>query len=134
MVREWTGEHFSRQHHPWQHDRFPDQAHDDNRYVDSHDVRRPPIVSSKSEPHPFFQSFVARKRDANHASQLQGIDQALREHCNIPAKAYFVGVVLDNGTTATFSGPNRIAPGLVNKFFDEEGFSRCVEQVESGGK
>lgn len=53
MVREWTGEHFSRQHHPWQHDRFPDQVHDDNRYADSHDVRRPPIVCSKSDPHLF---------------------------------------------------------------------------------
>ncbi|MBE3046067.1 hypothetical protein IMZ48_26705 [Candidatus Bathyarchaeota archaeon] len=65
----------------------------------------------------------------------QGIDKALREHCNIPAKAYFVGVVLDNGETATFSGPGqRIVPSLVNRFFDADGFARCVEQVESGGE
>lgn len=82
----------------------------------------------------FFNHLLRARCDPNSASRVQGIDQALREHCNIPAKAYFVGVVLDNGTTATFSGPNRIVPGLVNKFFDAEGFSRCVEQVESGGK
>lgn len=85
-------------------------------------------------PPPSSDRLLRARRDSNSVSQLQGIDQALREHCNIPAKAYFVGVVLDNGTTATFSGPNRIVPGLVNKFFDAEGFSRCVEQVESGGK
>lgn len=67
-------------------------------------------------------------------SRLQGIDKALREHCNIPAKAYFVGVILDDGTTATFSGPGRIVPSVVNKFFDQDVFARCVEQVESGGE
>ncbi|SPO01026.1 uncharacterized protein DNG_03774 [Cephalotrichum gorgonifer] len=105
MGREWSREQFTKQNHPWQQDRYNDQAQDGIRYANSHDVRRPPM----------------------------GIDKALREHCNIPARAYFVGVILDDGTTAMFSGPGRLGPGSITKFFDVDEFSRCVEQAESGG-
>lgn len=62
----------------------------------------------------------------------KGIDQALREHCNIPAKHYFVAAVLDDNSPVVFAGPGRVPEGALNKFFSKEQFVRCMHGAGSG--
>ncbi|KAH8910123.1 hypothetical protein BR93DRAFT_461043 [Coniochaeta sp. PMI_546] len=65
----------------WPGDRLPvERLPGDNRYNDSPPVRRP----------------------------LVSIDEALREHCNIPVRSYFLAVVTDDGRALHFSGPDNL--------------------------
>jgi hypothetical protein len=65
-------------------------------------------------------------------SSAQEIERALREHCNIPAKRFFLGVILEDGKTATFSGPGKIASSAISQFFDVDGFARTMQDPELG--
>ncbi|KAL2753619.1 hypothetical protein ACRALDRAFT_2110380 [Sodiomyces alcalophilus JCM 7366] len=105
MVRsDWTREPFSR--NQWTQDRVSvDNApiEPQPRYHEPNDARRPPI----------------------------NIEMALREHCNIPARHYFVAAILDDGTAQTFSGPGRYHPNAIDKFFSMDAFRRQVRRAES---
>ncbi|KAF6836946.1 hypothetical protein CMUS01_05212 [Colletotrichum musicola] len=108
MVRDFPREPFPRQWH--QEQRYPVDPPplEEGRYHEAHDARRPPI----------------------------DIGKALRDHCNIPARHYFVAAILDDGTTQMFSntlsGPGgRHQPNAFNKFFNMKTFVRHVRGADA---
>jgi hypothetical protein len=62
----------------------------------------------------------------------QSIDKALREQCNIPAKSYFVAVVLEDDSTAYFAGPSSIPEQDLPNFFSMPGYLRYVKRQGPG--
>ncbi|KAL1862977.1 hypothetical protein VTK73DRAFT_6564 [Phialemonium thermophilum] len=103
MVHEHPRNAFSRP--SWPGETFPvEQPVDEGRYREVSGVRRPPI----------------------------SIDKALREQCNIPAKSYFVAVVLDDDTTACFAGPSAVPEKDVPSFFNLSGYLRYLQRQASG--
>ncbi|KAK1640536.1 hypothetical protein BDP81DRAFT_311889 [Colletotrichum phormii] len=100
MVRDYR-EPYPRQWHP---ERFPidPPPPEDGRYHEARDARRPPI----------------------------DIEKALRDHCNIPAKKFFMVAVLDDGSTQVFTNtPERHQPNAYSKFFNLKNFVRHVNNV-----
>ncbi|GJC86557.1 uncharacterized protein ColLi_09395 [Colletotrichum liriopes] len=101
MVRDFPREPYPRQWHP---ERFPidPPPPDDGRYHESRDARRPPI----------------------------DIEKALRDHCNIPAKKFFMVAVLDDGSTEVFGNTGeRHQPNGYSKFFSLKNFVRHVNHA-----
>ncbi|KAH7143918.1 hypothetical protein EDB81DRAFT_511228 [Dactylonectria macrodidyma] len=107
MVRDWQRDH-PRHHHYLGADRFATDSIDDNRFADTQDMhrRQPPMQ----------------------------IDEALRLHCSISAKRYFVVVISDDGKTLTFSGPkdSKLADDVVRQFFDVDKYRRVMESMDTG--
>ncbi|ROT40354.1 hypothetical protein SODALDRAFT_94609 [Sodiomyces alkalinus F11] len=105
MVRgDWAREPFSR--NQWLQDRVSadnSPIEPQPRYHEPNDARRPPL----------------------------NIEKALREHCNIPARYYFVAAILDDGTAQTFSGPGRFHLAPIETFFSMDAFRRQVKRAES---
>ncbi|KAH7119258.1 hypothetical protein EDB81DRAFT_914827 [Dactylonectria macrodidyma] len=62
------------------------------------------------------------------------IDDALRLHCSISAKRYFVVVISDDGKILTFSGPkdSKLADDVVRQFFDVDKYQRVMESMDTG--
>ncbi|KAG7143965.1 hypothetical protein HYQ46_007300 [Verticillium longisporum] len=85
-------------------DRSVETTYDEGRYHELNDTRRPPL----------------------------DIEKALREHCNIPARHYFVAAILDDGSTQTFSGPGRNHPSSASTFFDMDRFRQQVRRADAG--
>lgn len=63
---------------------------------------------------------------------MKSIDQALREHCNIPAKFYFITTFGHDGKAACFTAPYLPPSVDVREFFDVDKFERCMERALSG--
>ncbi|EEY22617.1 conserved hypothetical protein [Verticillium alfalfae VaMs.102] len=103
---DWSREAFPRHQPQWhQHqDRSVETTYDEGRYHELNDARRPPL----------------------------DIEKALREHCNIPARHYFVAAILDDGSTQTFSGPGRNHPSSASSFFDMDRFRQQVRRADAG--
>nr|XP_036584700.1 DUF2841 domain-containing protein [Colletotrichum truncatum]KAF6794350.1 DUF2841 domain-containing protein [Colletotrichum truncatum] len=107
MVRDFPREPFPRQWHPERYPADPPPP-EDGRYHEAHDTRRPPI----------------------------DIGKALRDHCNIPARHYFVAAILDDGSAQMFgntlSGPGgRQQPNAFSKFFNMKTFVRHVRGADA---
>lgn len=64
----------------------------------------------------------------------QQIDEALRQHCAISAKRYFVAVIMDDGSPMTFSGPgtSRLDDEVMRQFFDEDKYQRVMARLDTG--
>lgn len=60
------------------------------------------------------------------------IDTALRSHCGIWAKQYFVAVIMDDGTPTTFFSPGpKFHDSVVCHFFDAKKFQQVAGQLDS---
>ncbi|GJC95257.1 ydr124wp-like protein [Colletotrichum higginsianum] len=104
MVQEFHREPYPRQ---WHSERFTidPPPPEDGRYHESRDARRPPI----------------------------DIEKALRDHCNIPAKKFFMVAVLDDGSTEVFGNTGeRHQPNGYSKFFSLKNFVRHVNHSLGG--
>ncbi|TDZ60737.1 Uncharacterized protein CTRI78_v004777 [Colletotrichum trifolii] len=107
MVRDFPREPYPRQWHPERYPANPPPL-EDGRYHESQDVRRPPLEVGK----------------------------ALRDHCNIPARYFFVAAIMDDGTTQMFSntqsGPGaRHQANAFNRFFNMKTFVRHVRGADA---
>ncbi|CAM1502993.1 Fc.00g077690.m01.CDS01 [Cosmosporella sp. VM-42] len=62
------------------------------------------------------------------------IDEALRRHCGINGKRFFVAAIQDDGRLQTFSAPgtNQLGIDVVKQFFDEEKYRRVISRLEAG--
>jgi hypothetical protein len=61
------------------------------------------------------------------------IDTALRTHCGIRAKQYFVAVLVEDGTPLTFFSPGqKLQDHVVRQFFDANKFQETVRSLDSG--
>ncbi|KXH45987.1 hypothetical protein CNYM01_03953 [Colletotrichum nymphaeae SA-01] len=103
MVRDYNREPYPRQ---WPPERFPidHPPPEDGRYHEARDARRPPM----------------------------DIEKALRDHCNIPAKRFFMVAVLDDGSTQMFMNTPERQPNAYSKFFNLKNFVRHVNNVNHG--
>lgn len=66
---------------------------------------------------------------------MKQIDEALRQHCAIAARRYFVAVIMDDGSPMTFSGPGtstKLPGDVVKQFFDLDKYQRVMERLDSG--
>ncbi|KAI8285039.1 hypothetical protein K4K60_001466 [Colletotrichum sp. SAR11_57] len=106
MVRDYPRDTFPRQWHQERHPADPPPGLHDISHAQAADARRP-----------------------------IDIGKALRDHCNIPARHYFVAAVLDDGSTQTFSNiplGGRNQPNPSNKFFGMKAFVRHIQGVDAG--
>lgn len=55
----------------------------------------------------------------------------LRSKCSIPAKAYFLAVVLDDGKEMTFATP-RLADSDITSFYDKTSFLGIARRASIG--
>ncbi|KAH7349424.1 hypothetical protein B0T11DRAFT_301665 [Plectosphaerella cucumerina] len=102
MVRtEWPRDNIQRQ---WHERPLPDGILDDGRYAEPQDARRQPPLA---------------------------IEKALREHCGIKARHYFVAAILDDGSEQTFSGPGIHTPNVAKQIFSWSGFHREIRKAEA---
>ncbi|CAI6082368.1 hypothetical protein V2G26_020835 [Clonostachys chloroleuca] len=107
MVQEWS----SRDHHPRHFTCQPPARYQ----TDIMDHRR------------FYES----QESVRHQPPM-AIDTALRSHCGIWAKQYFVAVVMDDGTPATFFSPGqKLQDSVVRQFFDIKKFQQVVSSLDT---
>ncbi|CAH0043261.1 unnamed protein product [Clonostachys solani] len=107
MVQEWS----SRDHHPRHFTCQPP-----TRY-------QPDIMDHRR----FYES----QESVRHQPPM-AIDTALRSHCGIWAKQYFVAVVMDDGTPATFFSPGqKLQDSVVRQFFDIKKFQQVVSSLDT---
>lgn len=66
--------------------------------------------------------------------ELQSIDDALRTHCGIVAKHYFVTAITEDGTPMTFVNPTtgRMGDNTIRQFFDEAKYRQVMARIDSG--
>ncbi|KAG5976220.1 hypothetical protein E4U55_007424, partial [Claviceps digitariae] len=135
MVRDWPRDSFPRQpsfqqqcfppvarHSSFQADRYvgdaaqrPESFHPDRyaidtpepgRYQEAYDIRRQPPMQ---------------------------IDEALRSHCGIAAKQYFVAAVSEDGKPMTFFSPGqKLNDAIIRQFFDGGKFQHVMARIETG--
>jgi hypothetical protein len=59
------------------------------------------------------------------------IDTALRSHCGIWAKQYFVAVLMDDGTPTTFFSPGqKLNDSTLHQFFNPQKFQQIASQID----
>ncbi|KAF4123186.1 Protein of unknown function (DUF2841) [Geosmithia morbida] len=63
----------------------------------------------------------------------QAIDQALRSHCGISGKQYFVAVIREDGTPTTFFSPGqKLNDNVVHQFFNPRRFQEVTSHLDTG--
>lgn len=64
---------------------------------------------------------------------LQDIDEALRRHCGVPVRRYFVAAAPDDGTPCTFvSGGHKLPENVIAQFFDASKFQQVMNRLDAG--
>ncbi|KAF7558703.1 hypothetical protein G7046_g5458 [Stylonectria norvegica] len=109
MVRDWSRDSFPHRHQQYPPDRYIPEIIEDGRLTEVQDMhrRQPPMQ----------------------------IDEALRQHCSISAKRYFLAVIMDDGSPMTFSGPDttaRFHGDIMSQFFDMEKYQRVMARLDQG--
>lgn len=102
--------------------------------VEAYDQRRPyDLLELARHQPPMVRTLVPRDAEHYQLTEHQSIDTALRTHCGIWAKQYFVAVILEDGTPATFFSPGqKLADNVVRQFFDADKFQNAVVQTALG--
>lgn len=93
--------------------------------------RLPPVPSRTTPPSVciLLGHFVGQA--VANPTMLQTIGGALREHCNINWRSFFLAVTLDNGEHVYFSGPNSLSRNDYRQLFDMERFLQLEGQSMS---
>lgn len=64
---------------------------------------------------------------------MQQIDEALRSHCGIAAKQYFVAAITEEGLPMTFFSPGqKLHDNSIRQFFDTNKFQQVMRRIDSG--
>ena len=111
----------------FQQERYQIDGGDGSRFQDQYDLHRraPPMVSCNSKAHEVTDAVLTRER--------QQIDEALRSHCGIAAKQYFVAAINDDGLPITFFSPGqKLNDTAMRQFFDANKFQQVMRRIESG--
>lgn len=65
--------------------------------------------------------------------EAQQIDEALRLHCGIAAKQYFVAAITEEGIPMTFFSPGqKLHDNTIRQFFDADKFQQVMRRIDSG--
>ncbi|KAG6012597.1 hypothetical protein E4U54_007427 [Claviceps lovelessii] len=158
MVRDWPRDSFPRQpsfqqqcfppvarHSSFQSERYvgdpttqrPESFHPDRyavdtpepaRYQEAYDIRRqPPMVR------PVWKSPCVAHYANKTSEPTQQIDEALRSHCGIAAKQYFVAAISEDGKPMTFFSPGqKLNDTIIRQFFDVARFQHVMARIETG--
>ena len=110
------------------------------RHLDNFDQRRSyDLLEGTRHQPPMVRTMTQDGRDGIYGAvsanglEHQAIDTALRTHCGIWARQYFVAVILDDGTPATFFSPGqKLQDHVVSQFFDANKFQQAVSQANPG--
>lgn len=72
--------------------------------------------------------------DPNVVNEMfQQIDEALRSHCGIAAKQYFVAAISEDGKPITFFSPGqKLNDMAIRQFFDMTKFQQVIARVDAG--
>ncbi|ODA81218.1 hypothetical protein RJ55_04182 [Drechmeria coniospora] len=137
MVRDWPRDSFSRhqsfpqqqcytpagRHPSFHHDRYGQDALPRH---DSFPPDRYPVEGNEGGrfPDPY---------DLHRRAPPMQIDEALRSHCGIAAKQYFVAAVTEDGLPMTFFSPGqKLHDNAIRQFFDATKFQQVMRKIESG--
>lgn len=98
--------------------------------VEGFDQRRPyDLLELTRHQPPMVMTLPLDTLEHCELTMHQAIDTALRTHCGIWAKQYFVAVILEDGTPATFFSPGqKLQDHVVRQFFDSSKFQNAVAQ------
>ncbi|KAM0472670.1 hypothetical protein ACHAPX_008631 [Trichoderma viride] len=136
MVQDWTRDSLPR------HQTFQPQYYsaDATRHQSFSSERYTSDVVQRH--HPFPQERVgveadnSRFQDGNDSRRhLMSIDDALRTHCGIVAKHYFVTAITDEGATMTFVNPTTgrgMSDNTIRQFFDATKYRQVMARIDSG--
>ncbi|KAJ4146836.1 hypothetical protein LMH87_001395 [Akanthomyces muscarius] len=79
---------------------------------------------------------AGRFPDANDAARRQQpseIDEALRRHCGVPVRRYFIAAAGDDGTPSTLvSGGHKLPESVISQFFDAVKFQQVMNKLDAG--
>ncbi|PHH82348.1 hypothetical protein CDD83_3297 [Cordyceps sp. RAO-2017] len=138
MVRDWPRDPFPRQqsfqqqcypatthrHASFQHDRYGSEAPPPRQ--DSFQQERYPIDGGDGTR---FQD----PYDMHRRQPPMQIDEALRSHCGIAAKQYFVAAITEEGIPMTFFSPGqKLHDNTIRQFFDANKFQQVMRRIDSG--
>lgn len=115
-------------HHPFPQERVGVEA-DNSRFQDGNDSRRHLMVSLQDIPASLLLTPVLTMHEK------QSIDDALRTHCGIVAKHYFVTAITDEGATMTFVNPTTgrgMSDNTIRQFFDATKYRQVMARIDSG--
>ena len=111
----------------FQQERYQIDGSDTARFQDQYDLHRraPPMVSRQSRTPTIATGILTHEQ--------QQIDEALRSHCGIAAKQYFVAAINDDGLPITFFSPGqKLHDNAIRQFFDASKFQQVMRRIESG--
>ncbi|KAK5988914.1 hypothetical protein PT974_10411 [Cladobotryum mycophilum] len=137
MVQDWSREPFPRQ--PFQPQYYPADA---TRHQSFQSERYAPEVVQRHNSFPQERCGL----DANEHARFQDgtdmrrqppmqIDEALRSHCGIAAKQYFVGAIMEDGSPMTFFSPSpgqRLSEAAIRQFFDANRYRQVMARLDAG--
>ncbi|KAG6006622.1 hypothetical protein E4U21_006844 [Claviceps maximensis] len=113
---------------PFHPDRYAIDTPEPGRYQEAYDIRRqPPMVR------PAWKSPCVAHYADKTSEPTQQIDEALRSHCGIAAKQYFVAAIGEDGKPMTFFSPGqKLNDAIIRQFFDVGRFQNVMARVETG--
>ncbi|TFB00902.1 Uncharacterized protein CCMA1212_007293 [Trichoderma ghanense] len=139
MVQDWTRDSFPR-HQAFQPQYYPGDAAS-SRHQSFSSERYTSDVGQRH--HSFPQERVgvdtdnARFQEGNDSRRppLMQIDEALRTHCGIVAKHYFVAAITEDGTSMTFFSPSPgrgMTDNTIRQFFDASRYRQVMSRIDAG--
>ncbi|KAF4503882.1 hypothetical protein G6O67_008818 [Ophiocordyceps sinensis] len=136
MVRDWPRDPFPRQqsfqqpcyppatrHPSFQHERY---GSDSAPRQDAFSQERYSVEGGDGTrfPDPY---------DVHRRQPPMQIDEALRSHCGIAAKQYFVAAITEEGIPMTFFSPGqKLHDNTIRQFFDANKFQQVMRRIDSG--
>ncbi|KAG5922871.1 hypothetical protein E4U42_005184 [Claviceps africana] len=80
-----------------------------------------------------YQEYDIRRQPPMASEPTQQIDEALRSHCGIAAKQYFVAAISEDGKPMTFFSPGqKLNDAILRQFFDAGRFQHVMARIETG--
>ncbi|KAG6021053.1 hypothetical protein E4U41_002632 [Claviceps citrina] len=112
----------------FQTDRYALDTPEPGRYQEAYDIRRQPPMVRPAWKSPSVAHYADRPNEPP-----QQIDEALRSHCGIAAKQYFVAAISEDGKPMTFFSPGqKLNDAIIRQFFDVGRFQHVMARIETG--
>ncbi|KAJ6444795.1 kinesin [Purpureocillium lavendulum] len=135
MVRDWPRDSFPRQQ-SFQQQCYPPTGRPSfqhERYGQDAVPRQDSFQQERYQIDGGDGSRFQDQYDLHRRAPPMQIDEALRSHCGIAAKQYFVAAINDDGLPITFFSPGqKLNDTAMRQFFDANKFQQVMRRIESG--
>ncbi|RFU72839.1 hypothetical protein TARUN_9412 [Trichoderma arundinaceum] len=138
MVQDWTRDSFPR-HQTFQPQYYPADAAARHQSFSSERYASDVVQRHHSFPQERVgvEADSARFQEGNDSRRppLMQIDEALRTHCGIVAKHYFVAAVSEDGNSMTFFSPSPgrgMTDSTIRQFFDANRYRQVTSRIDQG--